>query len=150
MENILRMCAAASAASTFTIITLYIMFPHIRNRSAKLIIWLAVSNLVLSLSVLVFVLAPGDTLSARKYVNAFAFLINFQLIANVLWNCAISRTMALVILQRDRLFRMLSSNPLTAKRMGLTRMARFHLLIWISALVVSLIPWFCEAYESYE
>ena len=142
-------CSAISSMASFILIITYFLFPKVQSRSAKLVIWLSLTDLSLCLSVLIYLILP------QKYITpfaseVFAAIANFEALATVFWACTITKTMALVILKRDQLLSMLSSQSVSPKKLAIKRMFRFHVMVWSAALSLTLIPALTGSFRSYK
>ena len=108
--------------------------------------WLSASNIGLSLSILC------GTFSDRRFdgrTNTFSFLVNFFILSNLFWSAAITKTMALVILQRNKLLELLNAQSITPRTMAVKRMIKFHFLILTGSFVLSLVPIFTGGYSDF-
>jgi hypothetical protein len=143
----LNICSALSIASSFVICLKYYYFPSLRSRSAKLVVWLSLSNIGLCISIMAG--ADQHTLDGVE-TKIFAFLINYFLLSNLFWSAAITKTMAMVILQRNKLLSLLSQQTVNTRTMQTKRMLQFHVVILVFSLLLSLIPIFTKSYTAFD
>jgi hypothetical protein len=141
----LNICSSLSLISSCVICLKYLYFPALRSRSAKLVMWLSLSNIGLSLSIICGI----NQALHKDEINTFAFLINFFLLCNMFWSMAITKTMALVILQRNKLLSLLSQQTVTPKSMAAKRMLSFHIVIVAGSCILSILPIACSSYASF-
>lgn len=140
----MMLCSLASVISSFVIIVHYHYYPTMRTRSTKLIVWLSVANMGLGITVLL----DAGLNYTDPYSNAvFGFFINYFLLCTVAWSCIISMTMSFVILKRDKLLHLLSSSNVPTHKLAVRRMIRFHLLSWLGAFFISIIPAIVDCYS---
>ena len=149
MHDVMGGCSVLSIIGSALIIYFYVHFTNSRSRSAKLVVWLSITDIILCASVIAFVLIP-DRYESEFVSEIFACILTFQILAGVFWACSVTKTMSLVILQRDKLLSMLSNNTISPKKLAVKRMVKFHIIIWSSATILALIPFFFGAYKSYK
>jgi hypothetical protein len=144
----LNVCSALSIASSVMICSKYYRFPSLRSRSAKLVVWLSLSNIGLCISII----AGMDQHSLDTFeTRAYAFLINYFILSNLFWSAAITKTMAMVTLQRNRLVSLLSRQQSVSTRNAQTkRMLRFHAIVHVFSMLLSLIPIFTRSYSAFD
>jgi hypothetical protein len=132
----LNVCSALSIASSVMICSKYYRFPSLRSRSAKLVVWLSLSNIGLCISII----AGMDQHSLDTFeTRAYAFLINYFILSNLFWSAAITKTMAMVTLQ-----------SVSTRNAQTKRMLRFHAIVHVFSMLLSLIPIFTRSYSAFD
>ena len=103
IEVLRRECAIMSSlslAGSLVVVATHYHFPHLRTRSAKLVVYLSLS-------------VAGSDLTGLAYLGGgscslYGFFTSFFLIAIALWSATISRTLQLVVVHRNELSRSLT------------------------------------------
>jgi hypothetical protein len=104
---------------------------------------MCLSNVGLNIAAVV---ATSGLNGGSLFVKTVSFFINFYILASLFWSVAITNTMALVIIQREKLLTLLSNNGIPSSRLAVKRMMKFQVIIVGSAFVLSLIPALVDSY----
>lgn len=137
LKSMMAFCSAVSLVASSIIVLKYLCFPKIRSRSFKLVVWLCISNLGLNAAV---ICALSNTYPSTSLNTFFAFLVNYFILSSVFWSMTVTKTMSMVILQRNKLLAMLSNNAIEPQKLAVKRMIKFHLIVLVSSFVLSIIP----------
>jgi len=131
LKNATIFFSTLSLVASLVILCSHYAFVKLRSRSAKLVVWLTVC-------------VAGSDITALSFLNSdeascsyYALFSSFYIISCALWSASISRTMSLVVIQRNDLSRTVSrldsyagSGRYQWKRIELMRMLAFHAAVW--------------------
>jgi hypothetical protein len=133
LQNLVALLSSLSLVCSLVILITHAAYPHLRSRSAKLV-------MLLSLSVV-----GGDVTSlaylAGGSCSLYGLFTAFFLLSSALWSSAIARTISLVVRRNElnrsitRLNSVVDSGMVRCTNLGQLRMWAFYVTVWGTAAV---------------
>lgn len=133
LQNLVALLSSLSLICSLVILITHAAYPHLRSRSAKLV-------MLLSLSVV-----GGDVTSlaylAGGSCSLYGLFTAFFLLSSALWSSAIARTISLVVRRNElnrsitRLNSVVDSGMVRCTNLGQLRMWAFYVIVWGTAAV---------------